>query len=131
MKQKVKSIFAHADGINPNHRKDGKLYESWAVVGYSRGKGIKEVAALRIYATPARMYACIWLHSEPYASGSGWVDGAGYHLPSAAASNAMKDAGIHLSESIYGRGIDAIREAMEAIARYYGYSIYHVVHAHA
>jgi hypothetical protein len=93
-----------------------------------------ELVCLRIYGTDARAYACIWVHgraTNQYGYGGGHAGGYGYHRASAAAQEAIKDAGITLSESIDGCGEEAIRKAIEAIAEAAGSSNYFIAEAHA
>lgn len=86
------------------------------------------VVDLRIYGTGARQYACIWVHDSSHSgistSGTGWAGGYGYHRPSAAASEAITNAGFTLSESISGVGDSAIEQAVKAIADSLGYTEY-------
>lgn len=74
-------------------------------------------AELRLYATPSRHYACVWLFGRENGciSGGAYAGGYGYHRASAAADAAIKRAGITLSESISGRGDTAIIDALTAI----------------
>lgn len=77
------------------------------------------LAELRIYHRPdrERVYACFWLLCENWTSGSGYAGGYGYHKGSGAASEAIENAGIKLDAPIAGRGDEAIKAAMEEIAR--------------
>jgi hypothetical protein len=92
----------------------------------------RELVCLRIYATDARHYACIWIHgSEACGYGGGNASGYGYHRGSAAAQEAIRDAGITLDESIDGRGDEAIRTAIKAIAEAAGSHKYFIGETHA
>lgn len=92
----------------------------------------RELICLRLYATDARHYACIWIHgSEAHGHGGGNASGYGYHRGSAATQEAIRDAGITLDESIDGRGDEAIRTAVKAIAEAAGSHKYFVGEAHA
>ena len=82
------------------------------------GDKIREAVILRIYQTDARAYACVWTYCTGYNSGSGCAGGYGYHRASAAAANAIYNAGFDLSEDIAGRGDSAIREAVKAITEF-------------
>ena len=70
------------------------------------------------------VYCSVWLHApgEPHGSGHGKASGYGYHKESAAFAEAIKSAGVTLSEDIAGCGSRAIEEALEAIAHAYGYA---------
>ena len=79
---------------------------------------IKNPVTLRIYGTQARNYAAVWCNGNGvYKSGTGSAGGYGYHRPSAAACEAINNAGITLDDDINGRGDSAIKEACEAIAK--------------
>ena len=83
----------------------------------------KTPVTLRLYTkTGNRWTACVWINGtrsgqEVYGAGSGTASGYGYHKPSAAAGEAIAKAGIQLSEPIDGRGDEAIRSAVLAIAQ--------------
>lgn len=110
-------ILTNEGKFNPNHRKE--KYFSKAYIGVVVVDGdILEVVDLRLYETPSRTYACIWLFGKMiYKNGSGYAGGYGYHLDSAAAGQAIENAGIQLSERIHGAGDRAIRQAVLAIVR--------------
>ena len=72
--------------------------------------------------TASTVYSSIWVHAQGYwTSGNGTAGGGGYHKTSAAAGEAIRSAGITLDGHIDGRGDQAIREAMEAIALALGF----------
>lgn len=120
-----------------SHRREGKCFlDVIAVIDLdekpmSHGQQHAPVE-LRLYGTGNRNYACLWINCAPiHTQGSGWAGGYGYHRPSAAASEAIRNAGIALSEPIDGRGDDAMREACLAIARAVGVKRPAYVLAHA
>ena len=63
--------------------------------------------------------------------GSGSAGGYGYHRASAAAGEAITNAGFKLSESINGAGDTAIEDALCAIAQIQGYRKAILVESHA
>jgi hypothetical protein len=124
-------ITGRADILNvkASHRKENSFYKQYTAVVFNRETGgAFDSVTLRLYATDARHYACIWVHTNCawimdgetvaayYASGSGYAGGWGYHRASAAAAEAISAAGIELSEDIDGRGDEAICAAVMAIA---------------
>jgi hypothetical protein len=124
-------ITDRADILNvkASHRKENAFYKQYTAVVFNRETGgAFDCVTLRLYATDARHYACVWVHTNcawimdgetvaaSYASGSGYAGGGGYHRASAAAAEAISAAGIELSEHIGGRGDEAIEEAVRAIA---------------
>lgn len=131
--------------FNLNHRAEKHFCSQYTAVVIFDGKTAYDAVTLRIYATDAKCYCCIWTADNCkmsgrggdmyYRSGSGSVGGYGYHRASAAAQEAICNAGITLSEDIAGRGDEAIAEAVRAIAAaiwkdgYYNYI--HITKAHA
>jgi hypothetical protein len=79
----------------------------------------------------SRVYADVWIHTPSHYGqwgyGSGWAGGGGYCKRSAAIGEALANAGVKLSDSIHGRGMSAVREALEAIARHFGYEVWTIV----
>lgn len=105
------------------HRKEKYFYKQFTAVAIN-GRRIYDAVTLRLYSTDSRAYCCIWINGncawgggDYWRVGSGTAGGYGYHRASAAAQEAIFNAGIDLSEDINGRGDQAIREAVEAIAR--------------
>ena len=100
-----------------SHRRDKGFTDEYVVVATRMGEGVSFPVTLRLY-QPRRsnVYACLWTTGEKYASGSGVASGGGYHKGSAAAAEAIRNAGFDLDEDIAGRGDAAIREALKAVA---------------
>jgi hypothetical protein len=135
---------AKVKGVNGKaHRKEGKChFESYSIIDPDRlwgrpnedggGQEAPAVIECRLYGTGARNYACIWVSKEPWgwSSGSGSAGGGGYHRPSAAAQEAIDNAGFSLSRPIDGRGPSAIVEALFAIAKVIGVTKPILFHAH-
>lgn len=112
--------------FTPSHRKEGKcFFSSMSVVSLSskpRLDGVLDPAiTLRLYGTGSRNSACLWVsHGDDYRNGSGQAGGYGYHRPSAAAQEAINNAGFALDTPIDGLGEEAMREALLAIAKCLG-----------
>ena len=89
----------------------------------------KAVVSLRLYwPGQSTCYAAIWTQcGEHHSSGTGKAGGGGYDKKSAAAAEAIRNAGWELSEDIDGRGQSAIREAVKAMAVAAGFpdALYH------
>lgn len=122
-----------------SHRKEGKCYfESYTAIvnstDYEGKPTMKTPVELRLYGTGAKNFACLWVHDSSNSgvsrNGSGSAGSYGYHRPSAAAAEAISNAGFELSEDISGRGSQAIETAIKAIAEALGYSNVFVFHAH-
>jgi hypothetical protein len=141
MKETMKATFEtkQTDGKVRQNRKEDHFCHQYSGLVPSDGKNkysplAVEVVTLRLYCTAQRSYACIWAHGPDgiSLSGGGYAGGYGYHRPSAAAGNAIREAGIVLDEDINGRGDSAIREAVEAIARAVsGQNVVQVMEAYA
>ena len=105
--------------FNVNHRKDNHFSEQYTAFYIDEDLGMREIVTIRTYTTDSRVYACCWIEYDPdqiYLAGSGYAGGYGYHRASAAAEEALNNAGIQLSEHINGRGSIAISNAVEAVA---------------
>lgn len=111
--------------FNTSHRKEGsaKKFQSYQIIDmdchpygddYRR---VNSVIDLRIYHTPRRVYACIWVKVDGnLIMGSGYAGGCGYHRESGAAQEAITNAGFTLDTDICGVGDNAICKALLAIA---------------
>lgn len=96
------------------------LLHQYSVIAETEN-GIREIVIARLYASlrrDANRITCIlWTHGSHNANASGWASGYGYHKGSAALADAIRNAGIELTDNISGCGNDAMREALLAIAR--------------
>lgn len=107
-----------------NYGGEKEMLASYIVVGIGPSRSdVDELAVLRIYAgrskSASRVYASVWVHNK--CAGSGWAGGYGYHKSSAAASEALTNAGIKLDEPISGRGDNVIADALHAVGIALGY----------
>jgi hypothetical protein len=117
----------------PSHRKENSLHKEFALVIPSeyRPNETHAIATLRIYWPGTVAYACLWVNSEPvHTSGSGSAGGGGYCKMSAAAGEAITNAGFNLDKSIRGVGESAVCEAMHALAECLGHpeALLHIAH---
>jgi len=115
------------------HRKEYKMYQEYSalVPDLNYPNRLKAVVTLRTYWPAQTAYACLWVHgSDIDTSGSGSAGGYGYCKESAAAAEAIDNAGIQLSESVSGVGTQAIEQAVLAIAAAIGRAdaLLHVAH---
>jgi len=121
-----------------SRRKEGKCnFESFNAIvpgkDYEGNAILKAAVELRLYGTGSTWSACLWVNSslsKIYTSGTGSAGGYGYHKTSAAAQEAINNAGFELSESISGVGDQAIETAIKAIAAAIGYPDCPVFKAH-
>lgn len=117
--------LAKAQKFTISHRKENHFCNQYTAVVFN-GKSAYDAVTLRLYATEAKHYCCLWINDNCswvkaardsyYRLGSGSAGGYGYHRASAAAQEAIYNAGIELSEDIDGRGDYAIEEAVRSIA---------------
>lgn len=91
-------------------------------------RGLREAIILRFYMGRSNnasvVYASIWCRARTWensCSGKGSAGGCGYHKESAAADEAISNAGIELQRRIDGVGSQAIDGALIAITRALGY----------
>lgn len=123
-----------------SHRKEGKcFFDSYSVIDLDNpshdaryaSRKINTKIELRLYGTGNTNFACLWAWGEQInTQGSGRAGGYGYHRPSAAAQEAISNAGFTLSQDISGVGEEAIHDALCAIAEAIGLTNYGVIHAH-
>lgn len=117
-----------------HRRESGGLHKEFAMLipsKYRPGEA-NAVVTLRLYWPGTVCYACLWVNAEPvHTQGSGTAGGGGYCKASAAAGHAISNAGFTLDKDINGVGIDAIREALKAIAVEIGHpeALLHEAHA--
>lgn len=110
-----------------------ELIDVISVVALRNGE-MRDIITVKTYmgrsSAASTRYAVIWIHArgaEYYAQGHGTAGGGGYCKRSAAIAYAIADAGIALDEAIDGRGVSAVRAALEAIARKLGYRKFMIV----
>ena len=101
-------------------RDNQALLHQYSVIAETEN-GIRELVIARLYAS-LRRYAnritCIlWTEGSHNANASGYNGTYGLHRGSAALADAIRNAGIKLTDNISGCGNDAMREALLAIAR--------------
>ena len=129
--QKIKSV-KFLENFNKNHRKENHFMEQYTALVLTKD-GTREAVTLRVYGTRAMNYVCLWFNNgDQWAAGTGSAGGYGYHRPSAAAAEAFTKAGVELSDRIQGCGDEAIRDAVEALAKklYPGKKVYiHKAHS--
>ena len=110
-----------------SYRKESGFYREIAALDPATGRA---VVTARIYIPGSTSYCAIWISGpDAYGRGLGKAGGYGYHKPSAALAEAIRDAGVILRGDIYGRekinrpadiggvGDSVMVEAVEAIAR--------------
>jgi hypothetical protein len=120
-----------SDKIHANRKEKTGLYREYALLDLDDDG--RAAVTLRIYWPGSVAHACVWINagSGLYARGAGRAGGGGYCKASAAAGAALVDAGVTLDQDIDGRGLEAIRGALEAFARWVDIPRYvvHVAHA--
>jgi len=119
------------------HRKEGKCFFSSMIVisladkPYTLPPRQPERIICRFYGTGSINTCCIWANNgEIHTSGSGSAGGYGYHRPSQAMENAIRNAGFTLSESIGGVGETAMEEALIAMAKALGIKRPAIIRSH-
>ena len=101
-------------------RDNQALLHQYSVIAETEN-GIRELVIARLYASlrrgSNRVTCILWTHGGHHANASGYNGTYGLHRGSAALADAIRNAGIELSEDIAGCGERAMREALLAIAR--------------
>lgn len=127
----MKATFTKRSGgkFNPNFRKDNGFSGSFELLAVYKGQ-LVEIGSLRTYSPGTVSYACLWIYdrkTDTHVSGTGNAGGYGYHKRSAAADEAIDNAGIVLSRRIDGAGDNAIKNALHAIGKALGYRKTYVI----
>lgn len=113
--------------LTPNHRNRDfparipSLFAVHTVTGFDpAAQRVVEVVAMHMHASPraARIHAITWIYPAEGAPrlGYGYAGGGGYCRRSAAGADALRAAGVELSEGVAGRGMGALRDALLATA---------------
>ena len=110
------TIAANSKDNAGQHRKEDKFTTAYHAF-YIDNEGVPhEVVDMRFYHTEARAYCALWVRNGDYFSASGMAGGYGYHRGSAAASEAVANAGINLPYDLSGRGDSMVEQAIAQIA---------------
>lgn len=114
------------------------LITAWSVVCSKDGE-LKEAITVRWYAkevalglgplsfSPSHIYCNVWIRGNVWTSGHGSAGRGGYCKKTYSLHQALENAGVKLSRSIYGLEEIACSEALEAIATALGYTNYLIV----
>lgn len=76
----------------------------------------------------SKVYAIVWTNKT---DGTGSAGGCGYDKDSAAVGEAIRNAGYTLEHRVDGVGLDAVKQALLAIARFNGCAAPAIVSAFA
>ena len=115
----TKSAFSDIKESAIKASRNQALIHQYSVIAETK-MGIDEIVIARLYA-PLRRGAikttCIrYTYGKPGVFASGYAQGIG-HQKSAALADAIRNAGVNLSESVAYRDGEPVREALLAIAR--------------
>lgn len=137
-KQTATIAADHPGKFNPRHRKEGACFlEVRQIITIDQDAAnprhrVWVPVDLRLYGTGRTNSACLWIsHAGTYKTGSGSAGGYGYHRASAAAQEAIENAGVKLAQRIDGVGDNAIDDALCAIADALGITDYALHRTHA
>lgn len=112
--QLPKTGFDYSDKVT-SHRKENAFWKQLTLLDPKTGRSIINA---RFYQPGTVCYCCLWVSGgEHYGSGAGRAGGGGYHKPSAALSEALRDAGVTLNDPISGYGDSHMWDALEALGR--------------
>ena len=116
-----------AKPFTSSHRKEHKAHTTTALLYIDANGKIQNAMEVRVYhLSPnqdgmSRVYAAFWLHlNGTHARGTGWAGGCGYCKASAAASEAIKNAGFETDTRSSGAGMQEVEKALLEIAAFYG-----------
>ena len=117
-----------SDKIRAHRKENGGFLREYAVLDLDTGRA---AITLRIYWPGTVAYACLWISGGVYARGAGKAGGGGYCKESAAVADALRDAGVKMSEDISGRGTGMVEDALMALAKHLDVSRPYIHKAHA
>lgn len=114
-----------ANVMNGRYPEKKELISEMRVVAYRKGK-FETPVTVKVFmgrsSSASVVYCSIGTHDGNRSfNGHGRAGGYGYCKKSAALADAIRNAGIELSQSISGVGESAMRRAIEAIARALGF----------
>ena len=121
------TIVANSKDNAGQHRKEDKFTTAYHAFYIDNEGAPHEVVDMRFYHTEARAYCALWVKASDYAnatathngsywSASGLAGGYDYHRGSAAAAEAIENAGIYLPYDIGGHGDSMVEQALAQIA---------------
>ena len=131
MENKVKAMQATDNSVNWSLTDSKELIRKWSLVGYKKGQ-IYQLANAECYmgksASSSKVYGFARVfYGQGVLVGQGSAGGGGYCKKSAAIGQAFDHAGIQFEKDINGRGEEAVRGALEAIAKKLGYKVFLVI----
>jgi hypothetical protein len=104
---------------------DKETVKAWSVVAMKPTGDLAEIITLRWYRGRSNsantIYCNLWLRVGTMNSGHGAAGGGGYCKHSAAFDQAMRNAGIEYPQDVDGRGLSAVRKALNDIAETMGF----------
>lgn len=128
MSEQIATLTTRKPHYVSGHRKEDHFFKGFYAMVPAEGVSeprMKAIVDLRIYWPAQTAYAALWTFpapdSEPLRQGTGKAGGGGYCKLSAAAGDAIRNAGIDLGRDIHGVGESAVRDAVLAIAKAIGY----------
>lgn len=132
MKNNVLTFAPKSNNLGSYRKEKAGLHRQFTLLSLEEGSMGSQFAIVRVYWPREQAYCCVWLHTrDAYAIGKGKAGGYGYCKESAAVDEALRSAGVQLEHCIHGVGINAVREALHAWARFVGLTNWLITEAHA
>lgn len=107
----IKSFNPTTNFKNSHHRQKGWA-KTISIVGQNTDGELQAFAEVRIYETPSRTYACVWLFFGGRPCASAMVDGGGYAQEPFAISDALEKLGVEFTQDMRGRGTWDLSDAL-------------------
>ena len=113
-----------------NHGEQKETVQVRNLIGFDERTGqFHELACVRWYmsrsSNASRVYCSIWVMTKTfgeYTAGTAHTDGYGFCKQSDAFERALNSAGIYSGEPISGRGMSAVDDFLEAMAKMAGFN---------
>lgn len=114
--------------FNINYRKEKGFTDCYVAVSIVDGQ-IKELGEMRLYCPSNDVYCCIWVHDSLRCTGR--AGGCGYDKSSAAAWDALNNAGFEFDKDFSGAGESAMIKAFKAAILFEtGLEVEKIIHTH-
>ena len=135
MENKIVAIKLIEGQVNWRSLDSKEVVKTWHLIGNKNShKHITHIAEVKCYMGKASSASVVYAtvragnkEDNRWLTGSGQAGGGGYCKTSASVAEAFESAGITLEKDIRGRGEDAVRGALEALAKHYGFKRFLII----
>ncbi len=133
MENKIVAIKETEGRVNWRSLDSKEVIHTWHLVGNKANEArMAHIAEVKCYMGKASSSSVVYatvrvMYNNDFLSGAGQAKGGFYCKQSSSVNGAFESAGIVLENDIGGRGEDAVRGALEALAKHYGFERFLVI----